>query len=48
MWEAAKPLRLSTRERELLERFERARSAPQEITLRIRIPEFLERFSVIP
>jgi transposase len=37
MWEAAKPLRLSARERELLEGFARAGSTPQKIVLRIRI-----------
>jgi len=37
MWEAAKPLRLSAEERELLEGFSRAGSAPQKIGLRIRI-----------
>ena len=37
MWEAAKPLRLSAGERELLEGFARAGSTPQKIGLRIRI-----------
>lgn len=37
MWEAAKPLRLSARERKLLERFARAGSTPQKIGLRVRI-----------
>ena len=37
MWEAAKPLRLSARERELLEGFARAGSTPQKIGLRVRI-----------
>ncbi len=37
MWEAAKPLRVSKREREVLEGFARAGSTPQKIVLRIRI-----------
>lgn len=37
MWQAARPLRLSAKERELLQGFARARSTPQKIALRIRI-----------
>jgi len=37
MWEAAQPLRLSRKERELLEAFVRAGNTPQKIALRIRI-----------
>ena len=37
MWKAAQPLRLSKKERELLESFARAGSTPQKIVLRIRI-----------
>ena len=37
MWEAAKPLRLSPKERELLDGFARAGGTPQKIALRIRI-----------
>jgi Homeodomain-like domain len=37
MWEAAQPLRLSRKERELLEGFARAGNTPQKIVLRIRI-----------
>jgi len=37
MWEAAQPLRLSRKERELLESFARAGNTPQKIVLRIRI-----------
>jgi transposase len=37
MWEAAQPLRLSRKERELLEGFARTGNTPQKIVLRIRI-----------
>jgi Homeodomain-like domain len=37
MWEAAQPLHLSPKERELLEGFARAGTTPQKIVLRIRI-----------
>jgi transposase len=37
MWQAARPLRLSAKERELLQGFARAGSTPQKIALRIRI-----------
>jgi hypothetical protein len=37
MWEAAQPLRLSGKEREVLESFARAGNTPQKIVLRIRI-----------
>lgn len=37
MWKAAQPLRLSSKEREVLEGFARAGSTPQKIVLRIRI-----------
>ena len=37
MWKAAQPLRLSKKERELLEGFARAGSTPRKIVLRIRI-----------
>lgn len=37
MWQAAKPLRLSAKERELLEGFARAGSTPQKIALRVHI-----------
>jgi len=37
MWKAAQPLRLSNKERELLQSFVRAGSTPQKIGLRVRI-----------
>ena len=37
MWEAAQPLHLGNKERELLQGFARAGSTPQKVVLRIRI-----------